>query len=172
LKKVIISFLSIICITLAALPSYAGNVIQKPVVSDVSIVSCSSEYLGNGLYLNTELIEYAPANKISIMAASSSKSATLTSKVQDAKGNTLVEYTLSATFTYNGSTSSCTSVSHSSSAIASGWSFSSTSSSRSGNAASGSFTAVNKVLGITVQTIKRGLSITCTSDGTISKSIS
>ena len=173
MKKVLTSLLTIICcITFATLPTYASNIIEKPVVSDVSTITCSSEYLGDGLYLDTELIEYVPESKISLMAASSSKSAAMSSKIHDSKGNILAEYTLSATFTYNGSTSSCTSVSHSSSVNANGWSFTSAASSRSGNTASGSFTAVNKVLGITVQTINRSLSITCSADGTISKTTS
>lgn len=128
------------------------------------------DYIGDGLYICTELSQYSPSIYTSpALTVSSSKSATLTSTVTDSSGNVLIKYVLSATFTYNGSSATCTSASYSTNVYSNGWSFSNATSSKSGNTAYGAYTAVNKVLLITVQSISRNLTISCDKDGNISR---
>lgn len=108
-----------------------------------------------------------------VATASTSKTVTssLTCKVYNSSSDVIASYVLTGTFTYDGSTSKCTNATYSTTTYASGWSFSSASATYSGNTAAGSFTAVHKVLFVTVQTVNKILTISCDKDGVITTSI-
>lgn len=153
-----------------SIPTMGVNAKSDDYKTEKNIIQSSSEYLGDGLYLYIELMETLPTGQNSILSTTSSKGATLTSTITDSSGNVLAKYVLSASFTYNGSTSTCTSANHNTNAYANGWSFSSATSSKSGNTAYGSYTAVNKYLLITIQTVSGNVSISCDKNGNITKS--
>jgi len=169
MKRFISAIIAILCLV-SFTDVYASAKSIQPQL-DNSVIQTDCKYIGDGLYIYTELNEYSLSADIpSTLSLSSTKNATLTSTITDSSGTVLVKYVLSASFSYNGSTALCTSSTYSTNVYASGWSFANTSSAKSGNVAYGSFTAVNKVMLITVQTINRNLSISCDKDGNISKS--
>lgn len=128
----------------------------------LSAVQTEVEDLGNGLYGITT-IEVPSGN------ARALKNATKTYTLKTESGSVVASFKLTASFTYPTITgATCTSVSHSTTISDSKWSFSEKSSSKSGNTATGSFTANLKSFGITVQTISRTITLTCDKYGNIS----
>ncbi len=75
--------------------------------------------------------------------------------------------TLTASFTYNGSTATCTSASSVSTVYSGNWSENANNTFASGNAAVANVTMVRKILFIVVQTEIANLVITCDKDGNI-----
>lgn len=98
------------------------------------------EKLDNGDYIET-IITY---NENDDRAAT--RSGSKTNNYKNSDGETLWSITVNGTFTYNGTTSSCTSVSRSAAAYADGWSIKNSSSSKSGNCATANATATYKSL--------------------------
>lgn len=96
--------------------------------------------LDNGDYIETIITYY----EIDDRAAT--KSGSKTNNYKNSAGETMWSVTVYGTFTYNGTTSSCTSASHSASAYVSDWSIKSSSSSKSGNCATANATATHKGL--------------------------
>lgn len=96
------------------------------------------EYLDNGDYIETT-ITYFETN-----ARVATKSGSKTSNYKSSSGETMWSVTVNGTFNYNGTTSSCTSVSRSASAIGTNWSIKSSSCTKSGNCASATATATYK----------------------------
>ncbi len=76
--------------------------------------------------------------------------------------------TLSGTFTYNGSSATCTSSSCSVTIYNSSWYTISKSASKSSNTASASVTMGYKVLGVTTNQVTRNISLSCDKDGKLS----
>lgn len=76
--------------------------------------------------------------------------------------------TLSGSFTYDGSSATCTSSSCSVTIYNNSWYTISKSASKSGNSAFGSATMGYKVLGITTNQVTRDISLTCDKDGNLS----
>ena len=96
------------------------------------------EYLDNGDYIET-IITYYETN-----ARVATKSGSKTANHKNSDGDIMWSVTVNGTFTYNGTTSSCTSVSRSTSAPGTNWSIKSSSCSKSGNCASATATATCK----------------------------
>ena len=83
--------------------------------------------------------------------------------------NTLAwKASITATFSYNGTTASCTSVSKSTSVYDSAWKCTSSSCSKSGATATGNFTFKRYVLLVPVQTVNKTLTLTCDKNGNVS----
>lgn len=98
------------------------------------------EKLDNGDYIETTITYYDTGDK------AATRSGSKTNNYKNSSGETLWSVTVYGTFTYNGTTSSCTSVSHSASAYADGWSIKSSSSSKSGYCATATATATQRIL--------------------------
>lgn len=98
------------------------------------------EYLDNGDYIET-IITYYETN-----SRAATKSGSKTSNYKDGNGDTMWSVTVNGTFTYNGTTSSCTSVSRSTTAPGTNWSIKSSSCTKSGYCASATATATYKTL--------------------------
>ncbi len=107
----------------------------------------------------TEIINYSRA---------SVKTGSRTISHKDSDGTTLWTYKITGTFSYTGSTSTCTAVSDSYTISNDNWHMSSHSCSKSGNTANGTVTMKYKVLGITANTITRNISLSCSASGTLS----
>ena len=90
------------------------------------------------------------------------KTASKTYKIKNTSGAVIATYSLTSTFQYNGSTSSCTEACCSTSVLNPYYSFNSNSATNTGNTAIGSFT-----LSSPLQTLSKTLTLQCTSNGTI-----
>lgn len=104
-------------------------------------------------YANFSLFSRRTSNR-----RTSSKTYTL----KNSSGKVLATYTLTGTFTYNGSSSTCTRATCSTSISDSTYSFTHKTARPSGNTAIGSFT-----LASSGQTISKTLTLTCNANGTI-----
>ena len=118
--------------------------------------------LDNGYYLET-IIEEIPTTR-----ASNQKTAKKTRNYKNAQGTTMFSVTVTGTFTYTGSSSTCTkSVAEASSKNAN-WKISSKSASKSGNKATAKATAKRYVDGTVVETRNCSVTLTCSSNGSLS----
>ncbi|MBQ7597503.1 MAG: hypothetical protein IJU56_02875 [Clostridia bacterium] len=75
---------------------------------------------------------------------------------------------ITATFSYNGTSASCTDVSKSTTIYDSAWKCTSSSCSKSGATATGNFTFKRYVLLVPVQTVNKTLTLTCDANGNVS----
>lgn len=94
------------------------------------------------------------------------KTVNRTLNVYDQAGQVVWSLTLTAKFLYNGSSSECIGCSHGANACQAGWSIKSSSSTKSGNNATATATAVHKLFFLSSEQTQ-SLSITCLADGTI-----
>ena len=102
-----------------------------------------------------------------LQALRSVKTKTITAKHYDSSDNLEWTASLTGTFSYNGTTASCTSVSKSTTIYASAWKCTSSSCSKSGATATGNFTFKRYTVGLPVQTINQNLTMTCDPNGNI-----
>ncbi|MBR6313329.1 MAG: hypothetical protein IKR49_01660 [Clostridia bacterium] len=99
--------------------------------------------------------------------AKGTKSETKTNEHHNADGSLAWKASITASFTYNGTTASCTSVSKSTTIYNSAWKCTASSCSKSGATATGSFTFKYYLLGVPVKTINKTLTLTCDPNGNI-----
>lgn len=106
---------------------------ETPIKTETSI-----EILENGDCIKTYITYYDTNSR------AATKSGSKTKEYENSDGEVMWSVTVYGTFTYNGTTSSCTSASHSTTAPGSTWSIKSSSSSKSGNCATATATATKK----------------------------
>lgn len=124
------------------------------------------EHLGNGDYVEI-ILEYN--SKPAITLFSSSKTISGSKTVRYKSGNTtLWTLKVNGTFSYNGSSSKCTSSSVSTTSPGKTWYISKSSASRNKNSAAAKATAQRKVSGIVLQTVTRSVTLTCSKSGKLS----
>ena len=130
-----------------------------------------TEYINDDLYAEITLSQNndinIPINNSSNLASvakasSNKKTASKTYSFKNNSGKVLATYTLTGTFTYNGSSSTCTNATCSTSISDSAYSFTQKTARPSGNTAIGSFT-----LSSSKQTISKTLTLKCNANGTI-----
>ena len=131
---------------------------------------------------NTEeqLIEYYPDGSYYIVTISShtsftsflqtrgTKTETKNGSHYNSNGSIAWKASITATFTYNGTSASCTDVSKSTTIYDSAWKCTSSSCSKSGATATGNFTFKRYVLLVPVQTVNKTLTLTCDKNGNVS----
>lgn len=117
--------------------------------------------LDNGDYIET-IITYFDTNE-----RAATRSGSKTSNYKDGSGTIMWSVTVYGSYTYNGTTSSCTSVSHSTSSPGTGWSIKSSSSHKSGNCATATATATLKK-GIASQDFTNTVNLYCSPYGILS----
>lgn len=118
-------------------------------------------YLEDGSYLTIQTITYDTR-------ASGSKSGSKVYTHHGSNGDDIWKATLSGSFTYNGSSATCTSSSVDVTIYNSAWYTVSKSASKSGNTATASVTMGEKRGGVTVTTLPISLSMSCDKDGNLS----
>ncbi len=125
------------------------------------IKECVVDVFEDGSYLTDELIvvQYRVNN---------TKSGTRIRNYYTSDGTLEWKAVLSGTFTYTGTTSTCTSSSCNVTIYNSDWYTVSKSASKSGNTATASVTMGKKLLGVTVATIPVSLTLTCDNNGNLS----
>lgn len=130
-------------------------------VEAVQVVETEIEYLPDGGYIETVLLESA-------VRASGTKTGTKTKRYVDSDGNEEWVIQLQGTFSYNGTSATCTSAICNVTVSANNWYVVSKSASKSGAKASADVTMGMKVLGITVSKSSYQLTLTCDKNGNLS----
>lgn len=153
--KKIISLLSVILMIAVLCPNTAFA--DEKIVTDRYI-----EYLDDGCYIVTELTE-STITTFAAKTVSKSKSA----HYYDGNDKEWT-VTLNATFSYTGSSATCTSAKTSYTIYNDKWKVTSAVPSKSGNKATGAFTVKKYTLGIPVKTVNKTLTITCSNTGVCS----
>lgn len=128
-----------------------------PMAGAAEAVSEERIELGDGYYLITETFQ-------SGARASKSVSGSKPYTCYDSAGTALWKVTLYGTFTYTGSSATCTASSISTTIYDSSWSTGSKSASKSGNKATGSATMKKS----TVKSVPVSLSLSCSASGSLS----
>ena len=120
----------------------------------------TKEYLPDGSYYETE-IRYTPTR-------STITGASKTTTYKNASGDALWYVRVTANFTFNGSSSSCTSAKCSSESYSSSWRILKRESSRSGNTAYAAARAGTYMAGALIGTHDKTVSLTCDKNGNLS----
>ncbi len=100
--------------------------------------------------------------------ATKSVTANRTARVVNYAGTTVASFTLTATFTYNGKSATCTSTSCSKYVSSSAWGFTTASAGKSGAAAVGYYTVVHYVNGKQESSTSGSVTLKCDKNGNIS----
>ncbi len=139
-------------ITLILTTCFSTNAIKPSEVIDI-------EYFDDGSYIVVTIEE----------VSSTKGSKTKTKNYYFHNSNEVLQWkaTLTASFTYNGSTASCTSASASYVIYDNSWHNTQSTASKSGATATGNFTFKHYVLGIPTKTINKTLTLTCDRNGNI-----
>lgn len=133
-----------------------------------SRISTTITQLENGDSIVVELMTPVNDNVVSTYATTKSTSGSKTIKYRNSKGSVLWSFTLSANFSHNGSSATCTSVSTSNQVNDTAWKLSNITKSKSSNMAKGSVTAKERCLGIPIKTVTENLQLKCSANGTLS----
>lgn len=157
MKALLLTFI----VAIFAVGSIPANAVEIP-TTQIEI-----EYLENGDYIETVISNETNDNATCPLATTKTITKSKTKYYKNSAGTVLWSVTIKGTFTYDGSTSKCTSCSHSASAPASSWSIKSVSSSKSGNSATAKVTATQKDGSLSTD-YSTSVTITCSANGTIS----
>ena len=157
MKKTISSILLLIMLFTTAIPCYAESRMSN--FDDSSI-----EFFSDGSYMTTTIqIESEASTR-----ATSTKTGSKIDRFYDSDGVLQWTITLKGTFTYNGSTSTCTNSEVSYSVSDSKWKVKEAVASKSGSSAIGDFVVKRYALLIPVQTESVHMTLTCSANGTLS----
>ncbi len=121
------------------------------------------EYLGDGIYVETTI-----ENSGISTYATNTITKTKTNKYKDSKGTVLYTVSVTGTFTYTGTSSTCTKATVSATAPAGDWKVTSKSASKSGNKATGKATVKQYLRDQVVQTKYPSVTLTCSATGKLS----
>lgn len=121
----------------------------------------NTTYYENGYY-------YEISITVTNSVARSVKEGSKTIYCKNSSGKTLWSITVNGTFTYNGSTSSCTSASVSTSVVDGSWKIASKSSSKSGNTAKATATAHCYLNGNIINRQTKTITLKCSANGKLS----
>lgn len=121
----------------------------------------NTTYYENGYY-------YEISISVTNSVARSAKEGSKTIYCKNSAGKTMWSLTVKGTFTYNGSTSSCTSASASTSITDATWKITNKSSSKSGNAAKATATAICYLNGNPINSQTKTVTLKCNANGKLS----
>lgn len=155
MKKIIVMFLAVVMM-LGICPTSA-------LASEIVATETDVEYFEDGSYIVTEMT----TSTISTFAAKT-VSKTKSAHYYDNNNNKEWTVSLSATFSYTGSSATCTRATTSHTIYDSAWKVTSAVPSKSGNKATGNFTVKRYFAGIPVKTVNKTLTITCSNTGVCS----
>lgn len=162
MKKLLSFLLIFTLITITSTNVSAINRIDIPTQSYI-------EYIDDDLYIETIITDATPHNNsMSTLAATNTITKTKTDYYKNSNGKVLWSVSVTGTFTYNGSTSKCTSCSHSTTSPGSSWSIKSATSYKAANYATASATATYKNSTGATQDYTRTVTLQCSKNGTIS----
>ena len=148
-----------LCILLSAV--LAMSFFTLPCSAVAAEESANITYFEDGSYVIERIMDFQSR-------ASGTKTGAKEATYYESSGTAVWKAVLNGTFSYTGSSSSCTASSVSITIYNSSWYTISKSASKSGNTAYGSVTMGYKMLGITVNEISKNLSLTCDANGNLS----
>lgn len=120
-------------------------------------------YFEDGSYIVTSEIEILPSTR-----AANTITGQKNSTYVDSDGTVQWKATLKGTFTYTGSSATCTNSSITYTISDSSWKITEATATKSGNKATGDVTAKKYFLGIPTKTVEKAITITCSASGTLS----
>lgn len=153
------------CITLLltiTLALYHPTAASAAVPTDATIV----ETFEDGSYIETVIEEATSAS--SARSTTSTVSGKKTNTYRNSEGSALWSVTVTGTFTYNGSSATCTKSTVSATSYNSNWKISSSSASKSGATAKATVSAKRYADGTYIRTMTQSVSLTCSQNGTLS----
>ena len=156
MKKLTSSLLILALVLAFAMPAFATS----------SSTSTYTEYYTDGSYAKIVITEDSSSSKAT--KATQTKSGTKGWIFYNANGVQLWKVQITGTFSYTGSTSTCTNVTKATFLYDNAWKVTAESCSKSGNKAMGSFTVKRYALLIPVQTENVSITLTCSANGTLS----
>lgn len=130
-----------------------------------SSIHTNREIFEDGSYIETTITENSSPN---IFATNSTKNGKKTSTYKNSDGKTLWSITVNGAFSYNGTSSKCTSSSITTTCPDTNWKLSNKSANKSDATAIATATAKRYVGSTCVQTITRSVRLTCSKTGTLS----
>ena len=152
--KKILTIISVLLLGLTPINTFAlENTVESKTI----------EYLGDGIYVET-IIE---SPNISTYATNTITK-TKTNKYKVSKGTVLYTVSATGTFTYTGTSSTCTKATVNATAPANDWKITSKSASKSGNKATGKATVKQYAKDKVVQTKYPSVTLTCSATGKLS----
>lgn len=154
--------LAIILCSFMVLSVFTLNVFAE---SDNVEVLESIEYFEDGSYIVTTITEEA---NTSITRTTYGKTGSKTATIYNSDDEAMVVLKVTGTFSYTGSSSTCTASSVSYTIYNDNWKVTSATASKSGNKAIGEFTSKRYTLLIPVQTVNSTVTLTCSNSGTLS----
>lgn len=154
--KKLISLLSVMLMIAVMCPATAFA--NDEIVTDTYV-----EYFEDGSYIVTTITE-SSITTFAAKTVSRNKSA----DYYESDNKKAWTVTLNGTFSYTGSSATCTKSATSYTIYNSAWKVTSAVPSKSGNKATGTFTVKKYVLGIPVKTVNKTLTITCSNTGVCS----
>lgn len=155
MKRLGIFLLSFLCILGSSTPVMAADTQSAVII----------ETFEDGSYMETIIEEIETP---SAYATTHNIAGKKTNNYKDSNGNLLWSVTVTGTFTYDGTTSKCTSATVSTTCPASNWKIASKSASKSGATATATATAKKYLDGVCIYTLTRSVSLTCSKNGTLS----
>ena len=126
------------------------------------------EMLDNGYYYETIIEDEETPIALGTRATTQSVTKTKTTKLKNSDGDVLWSVSIKATFSYDGTTSKCTSCTPSAEAYASSWSIKSVTSSKSGNSATATAVATHTLIFGIAQDTTKSITIQCSATGVVS----
>ena len=138
----------------------ASNTVQASDDNVFNRTYTTIEYLDNGDYIETTLV-VSNSTKGTITGAK-------TATYKDSSNVILWDVSVTGTFSYNGTSSTCVSASGDSHSYSSNWTVSSPTVSKSGNTATSTATGKKRLFGIVVQTQTLSVTLSCSKNGVLS----
>ena len=154
--KRLISALIVIIFTLSCSACFVNALAQDQIYTEI--------YEDGSYDIITTTSHFTISNLLNTKGTSSK---TKTNEHHNADGSIAWKASITATFSYNGTTASCTDVTKSTVIYNSAWKCTAASCSKSGATATGNFTFKRYVLLVPVQTINKTLTLTCDANGNI-----
>jgi hypothetical protein len=166
MKKIVSIMIIVIAMIAVSVPSFADAPIRGNESEALATATSETTYMNDGSYYVTTVQENVAGN--TLQAVASTKTGSKKTTYYNSSGASLWYVQVTGAFTYNGTTSSCTSSTVSAASQDSVWVISSRSASKSGNQATASATA-NRYNGSTIaQTVSKTVILTCGKTGTLS----
>ena len=156
----------ILLLTLITLVCFANSTPMETRAAEPT--SKTIEMLENGYYYETIIVDVETEENNSLRASSNSITKKKTTQFKNSSGTVLWSVSITATFTYDGSTSKCTSCTPSAKAYASTWSIKSVTSSKSGNSATATAVATQTGLAGITYDYTKSVTIKCSATGVVS----
>lgn len=161
MKKLMALLLSLVTVLSMTCVAFAG---EMPTTSNT--YPAEYEYFDDGSYIVTTITE-EPA--VSFARAGNTKTGSKTSKYYSSSGTAMWYVTVNGTFSYNGSTATCTNASVTAGSYSASWKINSKSSKHSGSSASGTAKAtMYDTYGNYVKSATKTVTLTCSKTGTLS----